>query len=169
MLRGSLIFLADLIRQLSGGHVEFLAISSFKESEKKPGRVRLEKDLDSDIQGRRVLVVEDVVDTGFTLSYLLSSLRAREPSSLDVVALFDKRARRIIDLPIAYAGFEIADEFVLGYGLDYAQRYRNMPFVFAADDLDALVDDPDVYMTGALQLMAGGEAAQAAARGGRGS
>lgn len=164
MLRGSLFFMADLIRTLPDAQVEFLAISSFSAGGGRPGRVRIEKDLDVEIAGRHVIVVEDVVDTGFTLSYLMSELDVRGPASIEVATLLDKRARRIIDIPVRFSGFDVGDEFVLGYGLDHSQRYRNAPFIFAADDLDSLVADPDHYMAEMLELMRGGEVAQREAR-----
>lgn len=164
LLRGSLILLADLARRLSRAHVEFLSLSRFSQAEAGSGRARIEKDLEIDISGRRVILVEDVVDTGLTLSYLTSSLAARNPESVEVLALVDKRARRIIDIPIRFAGFEIGDEFVLGYGLDYAQLYRNVPFLFGVDDLDELVRQPDAYFHFAKELMQGGERAQQAAK-----
>jgi hypoxanthine phosphoribosyltransferase len=129
VLRGVAVFMADLVRatpiRLS---LDFLAISSYG-PDGPSGAVRLLKDLDTSIAGRHVVLVEDIVDTGLTLRFLLNSLRARRPASLEVCALLDKRARRLVDVPIRYRGFEIADQFVVGYGLDYQQRYRNLPFL----------------------------------------
>ena len=105
--------------------IDFMAISALGAS----GPVRIVKDLDVDIQGRHVVLVEDIVDTGMTLRYILGHLERWRPASLEVCALFDKRARRLADVPIRYVGFELADEFVVGYGLDYHQRYRNLPFL----------------------------------------
>ncbi|RIK07411.1 MAG: hypoxanthine phosphoribosyltransferase [Acidobacteria bacterium] len=164
LMRGSLVLMADLVRRLSSVHVDFLSLSRFSQSESGSGRARIEKDLEIDITGRRIIFVEDVVDTGLTLSYLTSSFEARNPKSIEVLALLDKRARRIIDIPIDFAGFEIGDEFVLGYGLDYAQLYRNVPFLFGVDDLDVLVRQPDAYFSFARELMRGGEEAQQAAK-----
>jgi hypoxanthine phosphoribosyltransferase len=144
VLKGSLLFLSDLVRAVTVPvEVDFLGITSF---EADSGRVRVTKDLDADISGRPVLLVEDVVDTGLTLSYLLTQLEARGPSSLQVCTLFDKRARRIVPVDLAHVGFEIGDEFVVGYGLDFRGRYRNLEVV-AAGDLDALAEDPDAHVT----------------------
>lgn len=164
LLRGSLVLMADLVRRLNRVHVDFLSLSRFSQSDSGSGRARIEKDLEIDITGRRVILVEDVVDTGLTLSYLTSSFQARNPKSVEVLALVDKRARRIIDIPIDFGGFEIGDEFVLGYGLDYAQLYRNVPFLFGVDDLDELVRRPDAYFPFASRLMREGEQAQQAAK-----
>jgi hypoxanthine phosphoribosyltransferase len=128
VLRGVACFMADLMRHISLPlAIDFMAISSYEGD--KSGAVRILKDLDENIEGRDLLVVEDIVDTGMTLNTLLHYLSARRPTSLKVCALFDKRARRLVDVPIEYVGFEIPDEFVVGYGLDYRQMYRNLPFV----------------------------------------
>jgi hypoxanthine phosphoribosyltransferase len=108
--------------------IDFLAISSYG-GKGAAGAVQILKDLEQDITGRHVLVVEDIVDTGLTLSYLLRTLQAREPASLKVCSLLDRSVRRIVDLPMAFRGFDIADQFVVGYGLDHQQRYRNLPFI----------------------------------------
>jgi len=130
VLKGSLVFLADLMRAIPlPVSYDFVAISSYGAETQTTGQVRLIKDLDSPIHGRHVLVVEDIYDTGLTLSYLLGLLRQREPASLRVCALLAKPARRQVALEIAYCGFEIPDKFVVGYGLDYAERYRNLPFI----------------------------------------
>lgn len=131
VLKGAVYFVADLTRQLSFPvAIDFLAISSYGGTRDSAGVVRLLKDLDEDVTGRHVLLVEDIIDTGLTASYILRLLRAREPASLAICTLLDKRARRIVDdLPIAYRGFEIPDVFVVGYGLDVRQRYRNLPFI----------------------------------------
>jgi hypoxanthine phosphoribosyltransferase len=143
VLKGSIPFLADLVRRLPVDvEVDFLAISSYAAGS---GRVRIVKDLEVDIHGRDVVLVEDIVDTGLTLTYILGQLRQRGPRSLEVCALLDKAVRRIVPTPIRFAGFEVADDFVLGYGLDFAERYRNLRFVFAGD-LDALRDDPDAHV-----------------------
>jgi hypoxanthine phosphoribosyltransferase len=126
LLKGVTFFLADLMRQVALPlEIDFMAVSALGKS----GLVRIVKDLDHDIQGRHVLLVEDIVDTGMTLRYILGHLERWQPASLQVCALFDKRARRLADVPIRYVGFEMADEFVVGYGLDYQQRYRNLPFL----------------------------------------
>jgi hypoxanthine phosphoribosyltransferase len=143
VLKGSMIFLADLVRALTVRPiVDFLAISRY---EPDSGRVRLVKDLDCDIAGRHVVLVEDVVDTGLSLGYLLGELRRREPASLEVCTLLDKRARRILPTPLSFVGFEVPDVFVLGYGLDFAGRYRNLD-VIVAGDLAVLTADPDAYV-----------------------
>ena len=126
VLRGVFCFMADLMRQVSLPlSVEFMAISRFGTA----GGVRITKDLDQDIAGKHVLMVEDILDTGMTLNYLINYLKTHNPASLKVCTLLDKRARRIIDVEVAYVGFEIPDEFVVGYGLDYREKYRNLPFI----------------------------------------
>jgi hypoxanthine phosphoribosyltransferase len=127
VLKGVLCFMSDLIRQVSLPlSVEFLSISYFGSSGEG---VRITKDLDRDINDCHVLMVEDIVDTGMTLNYLLNYLRTRRPASLKVCALLDKRVRRLVDVPLEYRGFEIPDEFVVGYGLDYLEQYRNLPYI----------------------------------------
>jgi hypoxanthine phosphoribosyltransferase len=130
VLKGAVPFVADLIRAISLPlTLDFMAISSYGGGTESTGVVKILKDLDQSIEGAHVLVVEDIVDTGLTLSYLLRNLSARNPASLKVCILLDRPARRIVDLPLAYKGFEIPDHFVVGYGLDYQQRYRNLPFI----------------------------------------
>jgi hypoxanthine phosphoribosyltransferase len=130
VLKGAVFFLADLMRHLDiQCEVDFMAVSSYGASTDSSGVVRILKDLDAPIEGRDVLIVEDIVDSGLTLSYLFRMLRARGPASLEVCALLTKPARREIDLPIRYVGFEIPNRFAIGYGLDYAERYRNLPYV----------------------------------------
>ncbi len=144
VLKGCLFFLSDLARAVTVPcQVDFMAISHFAPD---TGRVRIVKDLDIDISGRPVVLVEDVVDTGLTMSYLLSQLQARNPSSLAVCALLDRSRRRIVPLPTHYCGVVIDDEFMLGYGLDYAERYRNVPGLVVGD-LRALERDPDAYVS----------------------
>ncbi len=129
ILKGAVVFLADLIRAVTLPlSIDFMAISSYGEGG-SAGVVRIVKDLDQDITARHVLVVEDIVDTGLTLGYLLRTLQARNPASIKVCTLLDRSVRRIVDLPIAFRGYEIPDRFVVGYGLDYRQRYRNLPFI----------------------------------------
>lgn len=141
ILKGGAMFHADLLRAIGlKARVDFMSISSYGAG--ASGVVRIMKDLDQDIGGEDVIVVEDIVDTGLTLSYLLSALRAREPASLEVCALLDKSARRITPLEIRYRGFDCPDRFVVGYGLDYAERYRNLPFIMAVEELDALGENP---------------------------
>lgn len=130
VLRGAVVFLADLLRALPVPcSVDFMAISSYGDSTTSSGVVRIIKDLDDSIEGRDVLVVEDIIDTGATLQYLLENLSTREPRSVRVCALLDKPARRCVLLSPDYIGFTIADEFVIGYGLDYAQQYRWLPYI----------------------------------------
>lgn len=130
VLKGSLVFLADLLRHLAlPVAYDFVAISSYGIETHTSGVVRLLKDLDMQIEGRHVLVVEDIVDTGLTLKYLLDILTTRSPASLKVCTLLHKPARRQVEVPLDYCGFTIPDCFVVGYGLDYAERYRNLPFI----------------------------------------
>lgn len=130
VLRGVIVFMADLLRAITiPVAVDLIGISSYGPSIETHGVVRLTKDLEESIEGRHVLFVEDIVDTGLTLSYLLRTLRARQPASLQVCVLLDKRAHRLIDIDIAYRGFELHDEYVVGYGLDHRQRYRNLPVI----------------------------------------
>lgn len=131
VLKGALYFMADLTRAITVPMtIDFMAITSYGDTTTPSGAVRLIKDLDEQIAARHVVLVEDIIDTGLTAAYLLRTLRARDPASLRVCALLDKTARRIVDtLPISYRGFEIPDEFVVGYGLDYRQLYRNLPFI----------------------------------------
>jgi len=132
VLKGAVLFIADLMRALTVPcEVDFMAVSSYGSATDSSGVVRILKDLDSSIEGRDVLLVEDIVDSGLTLHYLLKNLGAREPSSLEVCALLTKPERRRVEDPIRYVGFEIPNRFAIGYGLDHAQRYRNLPFVAA--------------------------------------
>jgi len=143
VLKGSVPFLADLVRAMTIRPViDFMAISAYAPD---TGRVRIVKDLDMDVTGRDVVLVEDIVDTGLTLHYLLAELGRRRPRSLAACTLLDRTSRRIIPTPVHYRGFEIGDEFVLGYGLDFAQRYRNLDRVVVAD-LAVLHNDPDAYV-----------------------
>jgi hypoxanthine phosphoribosyltransferase len=130
VLKGAVFFMADLMRSLTiPCEIDFMAISSYGASTDSSGVVRILKDLDINIEGRHVLVVEDIVDSGLTLSYLMRNLESREPASLEVCALLTKPTRREIDVPVRYIGFEIPNKFVIGYGLDFAERYRNLPYV----------------------------------------
>jgi hypoxanthine phosphoribosyltransferase len=134
VLKGAVFFMADLMRHLSiPCEVDFMAISSYGASTDSSGVVRILKDLDINIEGRHVLVVEDIIDSGLTLSYLMRTLEARAPASLQICALLTKPDRREIKVPVRYTGFEIPNEFVIGYGLDYAERYRNLPYVGVLD------------------------------------
>jgi hypoxanthine phosphoribosyltransferase len=134
VLKGAVFFMADLMRQLTVPcEIDFMAISSYGASTDSSGVVRILKDLDINIEGREVLVVEDIIDSGLTLSYLMRNLEARQPASLEVCALMTKPERREIDVPVRYIGFEIPNRFVIGYGLDFAERYRNLPYVGVLD------------------------------------
>ena len=135
VLKGAVFFMADLMRHLTVPcEVDFMAISSYGDATDSSGIVRILKDLDINIEGRDVLVVEDIIDSGLTLSYLIRNLESREPSSLEVCALLTKPSRREIDVPVRYVGFEIPNKFVVGYGLDFAERYRNLPYVGVLDE-----------------------------------
>ena len=135
VLKGAVFFLSDLMRQLEVPcELDFMAVASYGSSTDSSGVVRILKDLDASIEGREVLIVEDIVDSGLTLSYLLRTLHARSPASLEVCALLTKPERRKVELPIRYVGFEIPNRFVVGYGLDHAERYRNLPYVAALTD-----------------------------------
>jgi hypoxanthine phosphoribosyltransferase len=135
VLKGAIFFLSDLMRAIQVPcEVDFMAVASYGSSTDSSGVVRILKDLDATIEGRDVLIVEDIIDSGLTLSYLLRTLRAREPRSLEVCALLTKPDRRKVDLPIRYTGFEIPNKFAIGYGLDHAERYRNLPYVAVLEE-----------------------------------
>ena len=130
VLKGVLFFMADLLREVTvPAEVDFIAISSYSKEAREQGMVRLMKDLDASISGRDVLFIEDVIDTGLTLNYLLQNLRARQPASLEVCVLFNKSSNRLLNIPIKYQGFDLPPLFVVGYGLDFREKYRNLPFV----------------------------------------
>ena len=132
VLKGAVFFAADLMRHIEVPcELDFMAVASYGSATDSSGVVRILKDLDAPIEGRHVLIVEDIVDSGLTLQYLLRSLGARNPASVEVCALLTKPARRKVDLPTRYVGFEIADCFAIGYGLDHDERYRNLPYVAA--------------------------------------
>ena len=132
VLKGAIFFLADLMRSIEVPcEVDFMAVASYGSATDSSGVVRILKDLDAAIEGRDVLIVEDIVDSGLTLQYLLRSLRARNPRTLEICALLTKPERRKIETPARYIGFEIPDKFAIGYGLDFAERYRNLPYVAA--------------------------------------
>jgi hypoxanthine phosphoribosyltransferase len=136
VLKGAVFFLADLMRHIDiPCEVDFMAVSSYGSETDSSGVVRILKDLDRPIAGRDVLIVEDIVDSGLTLQYLLRNLGAREPASLEVCALLTKPDRRKVELPTRYVGFEIPDKFAIGYGLDVGERYRNLPYVAALTDV----------------------------------
>ena len=135
VLKGAIFFVADLMRHLDVHcAIDFMAVASYGSSTDTSGVVRIMKDLDAPIEGRDVLIVEDIVDSGLTLNYLLRTLAARNPASLEVCALLTKPERRKVELPIRYVGFEIPNEFAIGYGLDHGERYRNLPFVAALSE-----------------------------------
>jgi hypoxanthine phosphoribosyltransferase len=135
ILKGACVFLADLIRHLPLDiSIDFMAVSSYADNFHSSGEIRIIKDLECTIQGRDVLIVEDILDTGLTLDYLLQNLWARRPSSLRIVALLSKPARRIKEIDIEYVGFEIPNGFAVGYGLDYEEKYRNLPHIYVIDE-----------------------------------
>jgi hypoxanthine phosphoribosyltransferase len=134
VLKGAVLFLSDLLRELPESvQVDFMAVASYGKATKSSGVVKILKDLDAAIEGRDVLIVEDIVDSGLTLQYLLGTLRSRNPRTLEVCALLSKPDARLIDVPVRYMGFEIPNAFVVGYGLDYAERYRGLPYVAVLD------------------------------------
>jgi hypoxanthine phosphoribosyltransferase len=135
VLKGAVFFLSDLMRHLEVPcEVDFMAVASYGSSTDSSGVVRILKDLDATIEGREVLIVEDIVDSGLTLSYLLRTLQARNPGSLEVCALLTKPERRKVELPIKYVGFEIPNRFAIGYGLDHGERFRNLPYVAVLEE-----------------------------------
>lgn len=130
VLKGVIFFMADLLRAINiPVEVDFMSVSNYSPELRDKGVVRLVKDLEMPIEGRHVIFVEDIIDTGLTINYLLRNLRARQPASLEVCVLFNKEKRRLIDLPLRYKGFNVPDNYVVGYGLDYREQYRNLPFV----------------------------------------
>jgi hypoxanthine phosphoribosyltransferase len=138
VLKGAFVFLSDLARELTVPcSLDFMAVSSYGKSTSSSGQVQLLKDLESGLEGRDVVIVEDIVDTGLTLSYLQDILRARAPRSLRTACLLSKPSRRRTDVKVEYVGFTIEDRFVIGYGLDYAEQYRNLPYI-------AVLDNPEV-------------------------
>jgi hypoxanthine phosphoribosyltransferase len=148
MLKGAVVFLADLFRLIDLPlRVDFMSITAYgADSEASGGVVRILKDLDQDIGGEDVIIVDDIIDTGLTLSYLMATLRARQPASMEVCALLDKTVRRILPVEIKYRGFDCPDRFVVGYGLDHEERYRNLPLIVAVDSQSALIEDPDLLV-----------------------
>ncbi len=130
VLKGVLFFMADLLQALPiAAEVDFLSVANYSNESRSQGLVRLVKDLETPIEGRHILFVEDVIDTGLTLNYLLRTLQARQPASLEVCVLFNKPDKRLIDIPLRFIGFDIPDRFVVGYGLDFREKYRNLPYV----------------------------------------
>ncbi|MDQ3957476.1 MAG: hypoxanthine phosphoribosyltransferase [Actinomycetota bacterium] len=143
VLKGSVLFLADLVRAMrTHVEVDFMSISSYGSGGAQSGVVRIEKDLDSDLHGRDVVIVEDIVDTGLTLNYLRKNIGARLPRSLRAITLLDKSVRRIVPVPLEHRGFDIPDVFVVGYGLDFQSLYRNVPEILSVPDLPRLAADP---------------------------
>jgi hypoxanthine phosphoribosyltransferase len=147
VLKGGSVFLGDLIRVIGLPlSIDYMSISRYGGATESMGRVRIVKDLDADIGDRDVIIVEDIVDTGLTLGYLISVLESRNPASIQVCALLDKSARRIAPREIRYRGFECPDVYVVGYGLDFQERYRNIPDLLAVQDFAALEADPDILL-----------------------
>jgi hypoxanthine phosphoribosyltransferase len=135
VLKGAVLFVADLMRQLTVPvEVDFMAVSSYGSATRSSGVVRILKDLDGSIEGKHVLIVEDIIDSGLTLQYLMRNLNSRGPASIEVCSLLTKPSRREVEVPIRYTGFELPDRYAVGYGLDLAQRYRNLPYVAALTD-----------------------------------
>lgn len=134
VLKGASIFVSDLVRKISRPVLlDFIAASSYGMSSVSSGAVRIIKDLDYPIEGKHVVIVEDIIDTGLTLSYLIDNLASRKPKSIEICTFLDKPARRKIEVPVKYIGFQVPDEFIVGYGIDYAENYRNLPMVCTLD------------------------------------
>ena len=141
LLKGSLLFVADLIRAISiDVEVDFISISSYRGRSTSSGSVRLLRDLDRDVYDRHIIIAEDIIDSGLSLAYIRGALLARNPRSISIAALLDKRDRRMMEVPVKYVGFEIPDRFVVGYGLDYLQRYRGLPDI-------SILDSPEIEET----------------------
>lgn len=135
VLKGGVVFASDLMKKIDLPlEIDFMAISSYGNDTKSSGTVRILKDLNVGIEGKDVVIVEDIVDSGLTLSYLMDNLKSRYPKSVQICTILDKPSRRVIDIKIKYLGFSIPDEFVVGYGLDYAEKYRNLPYVAVLDE-----------------------------------
>jgi hypoxanthine phosphoribosyltransferase len=148
VLKGGAVFLADLMRAVPlSVEPHFMAISRYGDAEESLGRVRILLDVEIDLADRDVILVEDIVDTGLTLRYLLGVLRARDPASIEVCTLLDKAIRRIVPVTPRYVGFECPDRFVVGYGLDFRERYRNLPDILQVHDIEALEADPDALVS----------------------
>ena len=136
ILKGANMFTCDLIRQIDlDVKIDFMSVSSYGSGTESSGTVRILKDLDTDIKGRNVLIVEDIIDSGRTLSNLVKELQIREPKSLKLCTLLDKPSRRVVDVDVEYVGFEIEDKFIVGYGIDYAEKYRNLPYIGIVEDV----------------------------------
>ena len=136
ILKGASVFVSDLIRKINlDVNIDFMSVSSYGNSTESSGSVKILKDLDVDIKGKNVLIVEDIIDSGLTLSNLTRELRARDPKSLTICTLLDKPQRRKVDIPVDYVGFVIEDKFIVGYGIDYAEKYRNLPYIGIVEDV----------------------------------
>jgi hypoxanthine phosphoribosyltransferase len=158
VLKGGFVFLADLIRAVDLPlRVDFMSISRYATGSPATGVVRVIKDLDQDIGGEDVVVVEDIIDTGLTLSYLLTTLAARNPASIEVCTLLDKSVRRIAPLDIQFRGFDCPDRFVVGYGLDYGERYRNLPFILEVPNQSSLAERPEALEPFLVSPAGGGD------------
>jgi len=135
ILKGSVVFMTDLMKEITiPCSIEFMEVSSYGSGSTSSGVVKINKDLDMDITGKHILIVEDIIDTGLTLSYLVDYLKTRKADGIDIVCLLNKKERRVRDIPVKYVGFEVPDEFIIGYGIDYAEKYRNLPFVGTLKD-----------------------------------
>jgi hypoxanthine phosphoribosyltransferase len=135
VLKGSFVFAADLIREMKGDiKVDFISVSSYSDQTESTGKVKLLKDLDADITNQNVVVVEDIIDSGLTLHFLRDHLQMHKPKQVKICTLLDKPERRRVDLPVDYVGFVIPDEFIVGYGIDYAQKYRNLPYIATVEE-----------------------------------
>lgn len=138
VLKGAVFFMADLVRELTvPSELDFMAVSSYGSATDSSGVVRILKDLDANIEGRNVLIIEDIIDSGLTLSYLRKNLRSRNPASVEVCSLLTKPSRRKVDIACEYVGFEVPDKFVVGYGLDYLEKYRNLRFIAVLSEEDS--------------------------------
>ena len=136
ILKGANIFVADLIRNINlDVNMDFMSVSSYGNSTESSGTVKIIKDLDVDIENKNVLIVEDIIDSGLTLSNLVAALKTRNPKSLKLCTLLDKPQRRTVDIPVDYVGFVIEDKFIVGYGIDYAEKYRNLPYIGVVEDV----------------------------------
>lgn len=130
ILKGSVVFMTDLMKEITiPCNIEFMEVSSYGSGAVSSGVVKITKDLDMDITGKHILIVEDIIDTGLTLNYLVEYLKTRRAAGIDIVCLLDKKERRNKDIPVTYVGYEVPDEFIIGYGIDYAEKYRNLPYV----------------------------------------
>jgi len=135
ILKGSVVFMTDLMKEITiPCSIEFMEVSSYGSGSTSSGVVKINKDLDMDITGKHILIVEDIIDTGLTLSYLVDYLKTRKAEGIDIVCLLNKKERRVRDIPVKYIGFEVPDEFIIGYGIDYAEKYRNLPFIGTLKD-----------------------------------